>query len=90
MKNFISALFLFFCVLFLGLFFNFIVGLLFSNKVAYNAFSQTTEGVKFIDENNVKFLSDRVVSTFWTDFYINKKGHFIYDYWCWVFFIAFW
>lgn len=80
MKKFLSGLSIFLVVLLLGLFFNFLSGVIWPAKAVYEVTSKTSEGINFVSEYKVKFLPNRVVGTFWTDFYISESGHYAFDY----------
>lgn len=80
MKNFISALGLFTSVLLLGLAFSAIKGLIWPDTDICNVRSGKTDGEEFITTYKVRFIPDRVIGTFWTDFYISDAGKYVFDF----------
>jgi len=80
MENFLSGFFIFVIVLIIGLVYSTVKGLIWSDKDIINVTSSVNNGISFINENNVKFIPNRVIGTFWTDFYISKKGDYVYDF----------
>jgi len=79
-KSFLKGLGIFSLVLLAGLIFSGVKGLIWPEKDIINVTSHTEEGVKFSDDYKVKFLPDRVIGTFWTDFYISGKGKYVFDF----------
>jgi hypothetical protein len=67
-------------ILLIGLGFSAIKGIFWPDKDICNVSSSKIEGKDFISKNQVKFLPDRVIGTFWTDFYISEKGKMVYDF----------
>ncbi|MFN8298390.1 MAG: hypothetical protein U0T75_04725 [Chitinophagales bacterium] len=80
MNRFLTGLLIFSVVLILGLLFNFIGGLWGDDKAVYDVTSSSSEGVNFVKEYKVIYLPDKVVGTFWTDFYVSKAGRYGFDY----------
>jgi len=80
MKRFLNGFGIFLVVLIIGLIFSSVKGIFWPDKDIIAVTSKNAEGVKFAKEYNVKFLPDRVIGTFWTDFYISAKGKYVYDF----------
>jgi len=80
MKNFQKGFGIFVVVLVIGLIFNGVKGIIWPDTDVIDVTSYTEEGIQFAKKYNVKFLPDRVIGTFWTDFYISNSGKYIYDF----------
>jgi len=80
MNNYLNGLRICALALLIGLGFSTLKGIFWSDKDICNVSSNKSNGKSFINENRVKFLPDRVIGTFWTDFYISEKGNYVYDF----------
>lgn len=80
MDRFLRGLVIFCLVLVAGLIFSSVKGIFWPDNDIILVTSNTDEGVKFSNENTVRFIPNRVIGTFWTDFYISKSGKYIFDY----------